>query len=464
MGLINSTTRNPSSKHVATGCVVMAVALVASGLGCASEGDDLETGGAIRQAVTLNGVTRESFDSQGRQGNGSSASGYISGNQRWVVFSSTANVWAPGVDTNGLSDIYRKDRQSGSITLVSAAGGAVGNGESFSPSVGDNGTVVFVTRATNLAAGATGPGTKILARTLAGNISRVDTATSGTANGDSDRPRISGDGNFAIFESVASNLVAGDTNGVADVFVRNLNSTTVTRASVTTGNSQLNGASFLGSISYDGSVVAFSTDATNVGPLDFNNVTDVYARNLQTGVTSPISFSTTGQGGALGNNLSTAAQITGNGATVAFLSAATSWDTTDTNEVFDVYVRNVGGIGAPARVSLSSSGAQANGASSAVVISFNGNAVAFVSSASNLVAGDTNGVDDVFARDRTINQTIRIQGPAQPNGFAGSSSLRFSGNPATPASSFLVFDSFATNLVSGDTNNVSDVFAASLSP
>src|SRR5262249_39724580 len=153
------------------------------------------------------------------------------------------------------------------------------------------------------------------------------------------------------------------------------------------------------------SVVAFSTDATNVGPFDFNGQTDVYARNLLTGITSPISFSTTGQGGALGNNLSTAGQISGDGSTVSFLSFATGWDANDNNGVEAVYVRKVGGIGAPVRVSVSSSGAEGNGRSDTSAISFDGSAVAFVSTATNLVTGDTNGQDDVFVRDRKTNQT-----------------------------------------------------------
>jgi hypothetical protein len=450
-------------KHIATARTALALVLTASVFGCSGGADESETAAAAGQAVTLNAITREDFDNQGRQANGTSAVPYISPNQRWVVFETDANVWASN-DTNGNTDVYLKDRQTGSITLVSQAGGVVGNDFSSVPAVADNGTVVFATAATNLSPAATGPGVKILARTLAGVISRVDIATSGSANGNADRPKISGDGNFVIFESSASNLVAGDTNGVDDVFVRNMNNTTMTRVSVTTGGGQLNGSSFLGTISYNGQVVAFSTDATNVGPIDTNGQTDVFARNLQTGVTSGISFATTGQGGALGNDLSTAPNISGDGTIVSFLSHANNWDATDTNGVSDIYVRNVGGIGAPVRVSVTNSGGLANGQSASNTISFNGSAVAFTSSASNLVAGDTNGFDDVFVRDRVKNQTIRIQGSSQPNGFAFGSGLRFSGNPSVPAFSFLAFDSSSSNLVSGDTNGFNDIFTASLSP
>src|SRR6202007_3192379 len=98
------------------------------------------------------------------------------------------------VDTNRLSDVYLKDRQTGNITLVSAANGVVGNGESFNPSVGDNGTVVFESTWTNLPPGATNGATKILARALDGSITQVDRALSGQPNGSASRPKISGDG------------------------------------------------------------------------------------------------------------------------------------------------------------------------------------------------------------------------------------------------------------------------------
>ncbi len=239
------------------------LAAVTVSCGADSGGDGpLSTG---RAAVTLNTVTRESFDNQGRQGNGSSNAPYISASQRYVVFQSDANVWAPSVDTNGTTDIYLKDRQVGSITLISQSNGVVGNGQSFSPSVSDDGTVVFASNATNLARGATG-GTAILVRSpTTGVISRVDNAVSGQPNGASSRPQISGDGSTVIFQSNTSNLISGDTNNATDVFVASARGGGVAqRVSLTNANGEPNGASFDGSISYDGRFVAFSSDATNM--------------------------------------------------------------------------------------------------------------------------------------------------------------------------------------------------------
>jgi hypothetical protein len=444
----------------------LTLGLVLAATGCLAEPSAQEATGSSAAAVTVNTVTRESFDNQGRQGNGNSSTPYVSGNQRYVVFASEANAWAPGVDTNGLSDVYLKDRQTGSIVLVSALDGVVGDGESYNPSVGDNGTVVFESTATNLVRGATSRGSKILARSLDGTVLSVDRALSGQRNGSSSRPKISGDGNVAIFESDASNLVADDTNGATDVFVRTLSSGAVMRVSLTQGSAQANGNSFLGTLSYDGQVVAFSSDATNILFNDGNGQTDVFARNLATGTTSAVSFSTTGMGGAVGNGLSTAPQISGNGAFVSFLSASTNWDGTDTNGLFDVYVKGVGAGGAPLRISVSSAGAQANGASSASAISFDGSVVAFVSTASNLVAADTNGSAHAFVRTRATGETVRVDqaGATEANGGVGSAGLRFSGSPSVPAPSLLVFDSTSSNLTWNDTNGFSDVFSASLSP
>jgi hypothetical protein len=433
---------------------------------CVAEPSAVETTSTTAAAVSVNTMTRESFDNLGRQENGNSSTAYISGSQRYVVFASEANVWAPGVDTNGHADVYLKDRQTGSITLVSAANGVVGDGESFNPSVGDNGTVVFESTATNLAAGATSSASKILARTPGGSIVQVDRALSGAPDGPASRPKVSGDGSFVIFESDATNLVANDTNETTDVFVASVSGANVTRVSLTQASTQANNRSFLGTISYDGQVVAFSSDATNILFNDGNQQTDVFARNLQTGFTTAVSFSTTGMGGAVGNGLSTAPQISGNGAFVSFLSASTNWDSSDTNGLFDVYVKGVGAGGAPSRVSVSSAGAQADGASTASAISFNGDAVAFVSTATTLVPGNTNGGAHVFVRSRSEAQTVRIDqsGATLANGSAGSSGLRFSGNPSAPGYSFLVFDSAASNLVWNDTNGFSDVFSASVSP
>jgi hypothetical protein len=436
---------------------------VVAAAGCSAGAD--ESLAATGSAVTLNTITRESLDNQGRQGNGASTTPFISSNGRYVAFQSNANVWAPTVDTNGTTDIYLKDRQTGAITLVSQANGVVGNGASFNPSVSDTGRVAFATDATNLAPNATGPFTAILVRDTDGTMFRIDVNQGQVPNGASTKPQISGDGFSVIFQSDASNLVADDTNGATDVFVGGPGATGVSRVSHPTFSSQANGPSFDGSISYDGIRVAFASDAPNLG--GNNGVTHVYGQDRRgNGTTVLMSFTSTPTF-TLGNGASTMPQISSDGFWISFRSLATNLVPNDTNGVADIFLGALGSGVGPTRVSVSSSGAQANGTSFQSTVATNGKAVAFVSAATNLIASDNNGFPDVFVHDQTTGQTIRMQRDAstQPDGSPlVNSSMRFSGSPSSPPFSFLAFDSQATNLVFGDTNQVADVFTASLSP
>jgi hypothetical protein len=447
--------------------LVSMIGLTTGAIACGGSPAAHETTTEKGAAVTLNAVTRESLDNQGRQGNGASTTPFISGNQRFVVFQSNANVWASGVDTNGTTDIYMKDRQTGSITLISQRNGVVGNGASFNPSVSDDGKVAFESNATNLAPNATGPFSAILVRDPSGSITRVDVNSQGqVANRASSRPRISGDGFSVIFQSDATNLVPDDTNNVTDVFVGTPFGLGVDRVSVPTFGGQGNGPSFDGSIGFDARFVAFASDATNLTSNDTNGTTDVFGRDRRFGATVALSFTLT-PNFATGNGASTLPQISNDGHWVSFRSLATNFGAVDTNGAFDIYLNAIGSGAVPTRVSVSSSGAQANGQSFQSTVSTNAQAIAFVSAATNLVANDNNAFPDVFVHDQTTGQTIRVQRDAStpPNGSPlVNSSMRFSGNPSAPAFSFLAFDSQASNLVFGDSNQVADVFTASLSP
>jgi Tol biopolymer transport system component len=263
--------------------------------------------------------------------------------------------------------------------------------------------------------------------------------------------------------------VAGDANGRIDVFVRDLQANTTVLASVS-GGAQGNGDSTEPSINADGRFVAFTSLADNLrSPGDGNGTSDVFRRDLVNQVTDAVSFTSTGQGGATGNGASDSPHISGDGLVVVFKTFATNFGTVpDTNNVADTYVKTIGTL-TPIRVSISTGGAEGNGQSRAQsAISFNGQYVAFVSTASNLVAGDTNGFPDLFIRDRNLNQTIRANisnSGQQANGvFFAQSSVAFNGSAAQPTPSLLAFESLATNLVQPDSNGFSDVFTASISP
>ncbi len=210
------------------------------------------------------------------------------------------------------------------------------------------------------------------------------------------RPSISDDGRYVAFTSTAPNLVAGDTNNATDVFVRDRVASTTTRVSVSSSGMQSPAASGAPSISGGGGLVAFvsATDALVIG--DTNNVSDVFVRDRSAATTTRASLS---NGGAQANGASIRPTLSDNGSTVAFSSAASNLVAGDTNRATDVFVRDRISQ-TTERASLSARGTQANGRSAEGAISGDGRNVSFTSAASNLVVGDTNRAADVFLRAR----------------------------------------------------------------
>jgi Tol biopolymer transport system component len=284
-----------------------------------------------------------------------------------------------------------------------------------------------------------------------GQTTRVSLSTGGAqADSHSLFPAISGDGRYVAFESIATNLVANDTNGVVDVFVHDRNGGQTTRASVSGGGAQANGGSDKPDISYYGQYVTFQSDATNLVTGDTNAARDVFVHNRINGDTTRASVST---GGVQGDNASHLPKITGNGAAVAFSSTATNLVAGDTNAVDDIFVRYLW-TNQTIRVSLDSAGNQSNGGSHTPDIAGNGDWVVFASSANNLVAGDTNAVDDIFAHAPSTGVTIRSSvstAGTQANALSSLPSTSYDGR-------FTAFTSSATNLVANDTNGFNDVF------
>jgi Tol biopolymer transport system component len=339
---------------------------------------------------------------------------------------------------------------------VSVAGGDA-NGSSFDPAVGVDGRLVaFSSGASNLVADDTNGVPDVFVRDReTGETQRVSLATDGAqatyASGDA---VISASGRFVAFDSLANDLVAGDTNGFDDVFVHDRLTGTTERVSVSNDGTQGDLGSFGPTISADGRYVAFRSRATNLVPGDTNGVDDIFVRDLQSGTTQRVSVSTDG---VEANDASgPQAAISANGGYVVFQSAATNLVDGDSNGAVDGFVRDLK-AGRTERVSVATNGAQANGglvSGSDVAISADGRYVGFSSDASNLVAGDTNDVSDVFLRDRTAPKTTRISVASNGDQANGDST-----SPAMSADgSRVAFDSDAANLTNGDLNNAGDVF------
>ena len=258
-----------------------------------------------------------------------------------------------------------------------------------------------------------------LERVSVSSAGREGTAPSGACN-----QSISGDGRFVVFDSSASNLVPGDTNAQSDVFVRDRQTGVTERVSVSSTGSQAFGASGCATISANGRFVAFSSEVALV-PSDTNNSRDIYVRDRQTGTTERVSVSSTGQQ-VQGSGAESS--ISADGRFVAFDSTASGLvpGPRGAGAVSDVYVRDRL-AGTTEQVSVSSSGEPAGGTtavrSTSPATSGDGRFVAFNSNAMNLVAGLNGVVDQVFVRDRLAGTTELIS--VSSAGVPGNRDSRF---------------------------------------
>jgi Tol biopolymer transport system component len=400
-------------------------------------------------------TTRVSVASDGAQGNSGSWCPSISADGRYVAFQSYASNLVPG-DTNGVLDVFVHDRLTGQTTRVSVASdGTQGNGDSGCPSISADGRyVAFASLASNLVPGDTnGTWDVFVHDRLTGQTTRVSVASDGAqGNSGSWCPSISADGRYVAFQSYASNLVPGDTNGVLDVFVHDRLTGQTTRVSVASDGAQGNGDSECPSISADGRYVAFQSYASNLVPGDTNLVRDIFVHDRLTGQTTRVSVASDG---TQGNDHSRFPSISADGRYVAFASLASNLVPGDTNGKQDIFVHDRL-TGQTTRVSVASGGAQGNGDSEFPSISADGRYVAFQSYASNLVPGDTNLVPDIFVHDRLTGQTTRVSVASdgtQGDSYSFGSSISADGR-------YVAFASYASNLVPGDANGDIDVFIA----
>lgn len=404
-------------------------------------------------------TTRVSVATGGAQGNGNSWETAVTPDGRWVAFQSIASNLVPG-DTNNAHDIFLHDRQQGTTVRVSVgAGGAQGNGQSRLPGLSADGRrIVFSSFASTLVPGDTNGTWDVFVHDVdTSTTSRVSVGTGGTqGDGASQGAAISPDGRWVTFASAATNLVPDDTNGLTDVFVHDRQTGSTTRVSLGPDGIQGNGDSDRGSaISPEGRWVAFSSNASNLVAGDTNNRYDVFVRDLQTGATSRVSVNSAG---VQGDHYSWGyPAISADARWVAFYSAASNLAPGDTNNVEDVFVHDRQ-TGQTSRVSVGPGGDQGNGASVIGGISDDGRRVAFYSWATNLVPDDTNGVEDVFVHDLHSAMTSRVSlgsGGTQSNG--GSRTVALSGTGR-----WVLFASDANNLVPDDTNARMDVFVRDL--
>ncbi|GAA4721681.1 PD40 domain-containing protein [Phytohabitans rumicis] len=396
-----------------------------------------------------------SVSTAGVQGNEQVTISAVSGDGRYVAFSSYASNLVAG-DVNGDIDVFVRDRRTRITTRISAVGTADDgrNSGGMSPAISGNGRyVAFTSGAPGLVPRDTNEMTDLFVRDrVAGTTVRANLSSTGVeANASTYNHTISTDGRYLAFTSTASNLVAGDTNGTVDVFVRDRLTRITTRASVSSrGRQGTNHDSATPAISANGRYVAFTSAASNLVPGDSNGTSDVFIRDRWARTTVRISVSNT-ERQAAGDTYLPA--ISANGRYVAFTSAASNLVPGDSNRVPDVFVRDRR-AGTTTRISVSTSGAEGVTNSAVPVMSASGRYVAFLSSARNLVPDDTNDAWDVVVRDRRMGTTTRVS-RSTTGVQANTASLA----PAISADGrYVTFTTGASNLVPSDTNDAFDIF------
>ncbi len=403
----------------------------------------------------------------GAAGDADSLTPVISADGRHVTFYGGADNLS-GDDDSAFSNVFVRDMVSGTTTLVSRATGAAGAGgtaNSSDPVIsGDGRLVAFDSAADNLDPDAADDPRNVFVRDVVSGtttlVSRASTSAGGAPGDDSSSSAAIADGGRDVaFFSRAANLVAGDANGVGDVFVRDLVSgttTLVSRASTATG-APGDASSFVPSISADGRQVAFVSAADNLVLEDDKAVSDVFVRDLLANTTTLVSRAS-GPAGAPGDRDSDSnLAISADGRHVAFRSSADNLSAEDAVAVSDVFVRDLlAGTTTLVSRATGAAGAGGDGDSSVPSISADGRYVAFASDADNLSAGDRKDVTNLFVRDLVAATTTLVTRAAGPAG-AGADGTSFF--PSISADgSFVAFQSAAGNLSAEDVDPVVDVF------
>ncbi|MEW6267841.1 MAG: hypothetical protein AB1689_00920 [Thermodesulfobacteriota bacterium] len=406
-------------------------------------------------AAEVSTTTRVSVSSRGKQVKAWSGYTSISADGRYVAFETSGRRLVAG-DTNGRSDVFVHDRSTGKTRRVSVSStGEQGDDWSGYAAISGNGRfVAFTSAASNLVADDTNGKEDVFVRDRETHTTeRVSVSSTGEqGNADSAYPATSADGRFVAFTSAASNLVSGDGNGQVDVFVHDRATHETTRISVSSSGTESDGRSdYLppGAMSASGRFVAFASAASNLVANDGNGTFDVFVHDRTTGETRRVSVDSNG---VEGNTTSYLASMSANGRFVVFESSADNLVPGDGNGQSDVFVHDLQ-HGKTERVSVGAAGVEGNDWSNNPTISRNGRFVAFDSYASNLIGSDHNDATDVFVRDRKKGRTRRVSvGPAR---------VEANGHSEAPAISadarHVAFGTYATNLVGGDANDEIDV-------
>ena len=328
----------------------------------------------------------------------------------FATFASIATNLVDG-DSNGAFDIFRKNLSTGEVELITEVrvpgqGVQPANGDSFFSAIsGDGSVVAFDSAAGNLATGETGQ-RNVFVRTV--DSTDVD-LVSIVGNRFASQPSLSEDGTLVAFGATATGRAETDDPAPLDtiterVYVRDLSDGSLVEVSSDANGNFADLASSDPDISANGNFVAFESLATNLLDADANPGADIYVKSL---VDGSVQIASTTSDGAQGFGNSTDAAISGNGRFVAFQSAA-RLVVEDFDNASDIYVKDLQ-TGELRLVTINADEIKGNGASFTPSISDDGRFVAFRSAADNLVADDTNGQPDIFVADMQTGRFQRIE-------------------------------------------------------
>ena len=380
--------------------------LLAVALACTALAGLAAIAWAAKDDLTL--VSRVS-GANGAGGDGGSELPAVSGDGRYVAFTSSANNLS-GEDVDPVSDVFVRDLQTSVLTLTSRASGAAGAGgttASADASISADGRyVAFSSLADNLSTEDDNTYNNIFVRDLQTNtttlVSRLTGAAGGAANDSSYDPQISSDGRHVSFYSYADNLSADDNNTYANVFVRDLQENTTTLVSRAAGANGAGGdeTSVNASVSGDGHFVAFQSSADNLSTEDNNTYYNIFVRDLQANTTTYVSRAT-GATGAAANFSSFRPDISDTGRYVAFASPADNLSAGRRQRLLQHFRPRSARQHDDARQPSERCERRGREREPATTPASpgTGGASSFMSDANNLSTEDNNGYDNIFVRD-----------------------------------------------------------------
>ncbi len=357
---------------------------------------------ALRDVYVFDRVTgfydRVSLANDGStEGNGDASDSDLSDDGRFVSFVATSSNLVPADLNGGGNDVFVFDRAGRTLEHLSA--GIIAGTSADDAAMDASGNLIaFRSNSLLLVAGANGQTHVMVRDRSAGTTEIASVSTAGTqGNGQSSQPALSATGRYVVFVSLASNLVAGDTNGVADVFLRDRMAGTTEMVSLADDESLGNGTCFEPRVSEDGRYVSFASQATNLVPGDTNMVEDIFVRDRMLATTTRINVTNAGVQANGGQHLN--GDVTYDGRYFAFTSGSTNLASSDTNSQNDVFIWDR--VSATLRtLSSSTSGVIGDQASDNARFSSTGRYVVFNSRATNLIAGAGAGaLNDVLLRD-----------------------------------------------------------------